>query len=124
VGTLLGVEAAKRYTSEEVASLVTVFEESIDDVMQTLVVNGYSRDQEREADRGAVAMLLKTGYDPGALVNMLKLMKQRLHPGGHDFASTHPDPLDRIRDVQSSITQRIAIPFARQQRYNSVLARI
>lgn len=124
VGTLLGVEAAKRYTSEEIATLVSVFEESIDDVINTLVVSGYSREQEREADRGAVTILTRLGYDPGALEGMLQQMKRRLKPGGHDFARTHPDPQERIDDVRPVITRRNAIPAARQNRYIRLISGI
>ena len=124
VGTLLGVEAAKRYTSKELASLVSVFEESIDDVLSTLIVNGYSREYEREADRSAVILLGRLGYNQAALVDMLHRMKQRLRPDGHDFARTHPDPDDRIQTVRGMTPQPAPVPAQRQQRYQQTLAKI
>ncbi len=124
LGTILSVEAAKRYSNEELDSLVMVFEQSIDDIIITMVVNGYSREYERQADLSALKMLGNLGYDPSALTGMLKLMEQRLKPGGGDFARTHPDPADRIASVQRHISYRQQIPAARQVRYNQALSGI
>jgi predicted Zn-dependent protease len=124
VGTLLGIEAAKRGSSEEFAELVSVFEESIDDVINTLVVNGYSREYEHEADTTALKMLSGLGYNPAALPGMLRIMDRRLKPGGIDFARTHPAPQQRIAGIQKSLTYRSTTTPARQQRYKQVLSGI
>ena len=118
------MEAAKRYSDEEVASLVTVFEQSIDDIIGTMVVNGYSREYERQADLGALKMLANLGYDPSALTKMLSLMGQRLKPGSRDFAHTHPAPQERINALQQHISYRVQTPSARQSRYQQALTGI
>ncbi|MDX1295492.1 MAG: M48 family metalloprotease [Sulfurimonadaceae bacterium] len=124
VGTLLGVEAVKRGSSEEFAELVSIFEESIDDVINTLVVNGYSREFELEADKTALQMLQGLGYNPAALADMLRIMERRIKPGGMDFARTHPAPQQRIAGIQSSLTYRSTTTLSRQQRYERVLGGI
>ncbi|MEA3372956.1 MAG: M48 family metalloprotease [Campylobacterota bacterium] len=124
VGTLLGVEATKRYSSEELATLVSTFEDSIDDVINTMVVNGYSREYEIEADKAALSMLEQVGYNPSALIDMLQLMNKRLQPDGQDFAKTHPDPSDRINEIRKSRAPSVESPAVRQKRYRRNLAHI
>ena len=98
--TIIGTEAAKSYGPAQLSKLTEAFQGSITDITSTLMKSGYSRDLEREADKGAVTILRRVGYDPGALIVMLTEMKKQLKPGGMDFAKTHPDPKDRIEDIR------------------------
>jgi len=100
--TTLGIEGAKAYGGQELSTLTKTFENTISDVIKTLVNNGYSRSFERQADKAAVTILRRVGYDPNGLVEMLNVMKQRLKPGGIDFAKTHPSPAGRISDIQKT----------------------
>ncbi len=59
VATTAGAEAARQYGGS-LGKVVAQFEGSIDDVFKTVVVNGYSRAAEENADRAGVEML-KTG---------------------------------------------------------------
>jgi predicted Zn-dependent protease len=99
--TTLGVEGAKTFGGEELAQLTDTFEDSISDITATLVNKGYSRSFEHAADKGAVTLLSRMGYDPYALIDMLKVMNTQLKPGGLDFAKTHPSPKSRIADIQT-----------------------
>jgi predicted Zn-dependent protease len=121
--TILAVEGAKTYGTQQIAELTTAFEGSIGDITGTLMNSGYARAQEREADRAAVTILQRLGYDPNALVDMLSQMKKSLKPGGLDFAKTHPDPADRIADVKTLIgVQPVQpIPAARQERFRKAM---
>jgi predicted Zn-dependent protease len=98
----LGVEAAKQLGPSELAQVTSAFEDSIKDITSTLIDNGYSRAYEGEADRAAVAILTRVGYNPGGLIEMLNTMNKQLRPGGFDFAKTHPAPNDRIADLQKA----------------------
>jgi len=62
----------------------------------------YSRDQEREADRFGFELVCRAGYDPRELIQVFQLF-QRLGAsyGMLEFLSTHPDPGNRIRDLQA-----------------------
>mgnify|MGYP006292226715 FL=1 len=98
--TSVALTSVQVATDDEIAELTAVFEDSIRDVTSTLVNNGYSRETEREADRAAVEIMTRVGYDPRALIGVLEMMDRRLEPGGLDFAKTHPDPEDRIADIE------------------------
>ena len=123
--TILATEGAKTLGGRELAQLTEVFEESISDVVSTLVVNGYSRASEREADRTAVAILDRLGYNSTALEDMLEVMKARLVPGGLDFARTHPSPQTRIANIQGLLPRvRPTQSAVRHQRFQQALAHI
>lgn len=97
---LTGAQFASR---SEIRELTSVFEDSIDDVTQTLFTAGYSRRSETEADRAAVEIMRRVGYDPRALVRFLERMQAQWNPDGPGFARTHPSPDSRIDDVTSTI---------------------
>lgn len=121
--TILAVESAKSFGSEDLAELTSAFEGSITDITGTLMNSGYARGQERDADKGAVKILEQVGYDPQALVDMLEQMEKSLKPGGLDFAKTHPDPKDRIRDIRGwvgSAPERTE-PASRQARFEQAM---
>lgn len=123
--TILAAEGAKTLGGQELAQLTEVFEESVSDVVSTLVTNGYSRASEREADRAAVTILDRLGYDSAALVDMLEIMGSRLQPGGLDFAKTHPSPQSRITDIRTLLPgARPAAVAARQRRFEQALHQV
>lgn len=125
--TVLAIETTRTLASDEVQQLTTAFEGSISDITSTLMTSGYSRRAEREADRAAVTIMRRVGYNPAALVRMLEEMDQRLEPGGLDFAATHPPPRNRIREIQQwirDVPTDIPYPAARQQRFEAAMSGI
>ncbi len=98
--TILATEGARTFGGSDLKQLVADYEGSINDITSTLVVNGYSRGLEEEADRTAVGILERVGYDPKALPRMLREMKNRIKPNGPGFARTHPDPQDRVEAIR------------------------
>ncbi len=124
--TIIGMESAKQLGGQELSDLTRIFEKSISDVTATLVNNGYSRSFEREADRSAITILQRVGYNPLALVDMLQVMGKRLEPGGPDFARTHPPPKSRISDIRkmADITRQLQTPRSRQARFQAALGDI
>lgn len=117
--TILAAEGAKSFGGKELAELTEAFEGSIGDITSTMMNSGYARSAEREADGTAVVILKRVGYDPNGLIAMLQEMKKDLKPGGIDFAKTHPDPLDRIKDIEkiSGRYTPVTSPPARQKRF-------
>lgn len=97
--TVLGTNAAKELGGQEIAELTTMFEDTISDITSTMINNGYSRAYEKDADKAAIEILDKMGYDKNALIRVLDVMGNNLKPGGLDFAKTHPDPNVRIKDI-------------------------
>jgi len=111
--------------SPEVQQLTQTFGESVKDITSTLINNGYSRQFEEQADAGSVKILERVGYDPWALVDVLKVMETRLKPGGLDFAKTHPAPEVRIKAVEKVLGDWPNVPAsnpAREQRFEAALA--
>lgn len=103
--TLIGTVAAEKYGSKEFGKLVNLFEGSVEDVMEGLIVKGYSRKQELEADKTAVAILTKTGYDPSAMEKLLtRLMAANKEKVEKGLMTTHPASSKRIESVKKETT--------------------
>jgi adenylate cyclase len=92
-------EGMRNLGSEDLQAVAESFSGCIDDIAQTLVVNGYARSQEKAADAAAVTILERVGYAPEALGGMLETMGERWDPSGPGFARTHPSPGDRLKSV-------------------------
>ncbi len=124
--TILAAESAKTFGKKELADLTRTFEGSINDITSTLINNGYSRGFEQAADASAVRTLSRVGYNPNALVEMLREMEKRLKPGGLDFAKTHPSPRSRIEDIEALAARGRASSEspARQARFRRNLGNI
>jgi predicted Zn-dependent protease len=85
------------------------FRDSVSTAMDVMMKNGYSRAQEFNADWEAMALLTNSGYNPTALVDMLKILQrvQRSQSGG--FNTTHPSPAERIAHAEK-LSYRITPP--------------
>lgn len=101
--TLIGGQAAQEFGSKEAARLASLFEGSIDDVVKTLVVNGYGRDQELAADRSALFILGAAGYDPQGLLGYLQRLEQAGQSSSGGILSTHPGVDQRVQAVRSGM---------------------
>lgn len=122
---ILAAEGAKTFGKKELADLTRTFEGSINDITSTMINNGYSRSFEKEADASAVRTLSGAGYNPNALVAMLREMEKQLKPGGLDFAKTHPSPASRIKDIESLVDHAaLTEPPARHERFRRAMGNI
>ncbi len=122
---IIGGEAIKHAAGSDVARLTNIFADSIGDIMTTMVNNGYSRTLEYQADKTAITILTRTGYEAAGLPDMLAEMQKRLTPGGHDFAKTHPAPSDRIHELANlARVAEIHEPAARMARFKAALGNI
>lgn len=123
---IIGAESAKSFGGQELSQLTSIFEDSIGDITQTLVNNGYSRAFEREADTAAITILHRVGYGSKALEEMLAVMSQRLTSNSGGFAKTHPSPQDRIEDIHKKklVTTSVQPPRDRQKRFVAILGKI
>jgi predicted Zn-dependent protease len=96
---VVGSNAAKEFGPKDTAKLVSLFEGSIDDVVKTLVVNGYGRDQEKSADTAALSYLTEAGYDPKGLVGYLSRLEQAGQGSKGGILSTHPGTAERLENI-------------------------
>jgi predicted Zn-dependent protease len=95
---IIGQEQVKSGSNAELAQLTNLFGESINDVATTLMTSGYSRRQEYAADEYAAELLVKAGYNPKGLEQMLLATKSATGEGG--WLSTHPSADNRIEELQ------------------------
>jgi predicted Zn-dependent protease len=89
------------------AERAVLFREEVTLAIDGLLYNGYAQSQEFQADAEAAVLLRSAGYDPSALISMLRILErlQPQRPGG--FNKTHPSPALRIASLsQSSLNGR------------------
>jgi predicted Zn-dependent protease len=83
----------------------------------------YSRKHESEADKQGLYLAAKAGYDPEAAVavwtRMAELSKGARPP---EFLSTHPDPLNRIKNMEKWMPKAKEYYAASQKKPNRKLA--
>lgn len=60
----------------------------------------FGRDQESEADTIGLELMARAGYDPRAAISLWNKMKAQERGGTPKFLSTHPEPRDRIKDIE------------------------
>jgi predicted Zn-dependent protease len=116
-----GTSAAGAYTGMDVKELTNVFNESVGEIVTTLVNNGYSRDQEFDADTTALSLMAASGYNPSGLLSMLGMLQTNQGSGG--FTKTHPTPAQRISSAQKSVSKYPVPDTAsfRQTRYRTTV---
>lgn len=69
---------------------------------QTLLKNG--RGDELESDDLGVRFMLKAGYNPEEMIEVMEILKAAAGPNRvPEFQSTHPDPDNRIEKIRESI---------------------
>ena len=86
---------------------VAVLDERVQSVVNALLGDGYSLDAEKEADLGAIQILMTLGYDPRGLVRVLERLQEGEKDAGRvdkkGFYKTHPHPARRIRDIEKRL---------------------
>lgn len=81
---------------------------SLAGVATNLVMLGYSRGDENDADKRAVRYTVRAGYDPNGLVRFFRYLQDHGDKGGSGVATyfrTHPLTSDRIKRVQNMIAK-------------------
>lgn len=90
----------------------------------TVWSQGYSRDQESEADKWGVRWMSQLGFDPEAALTMLKKLDTGGGGGTLDkYLSSHPNPKDRENDVRKQIAEENLEEVARKAGGPSLKAR-
>jgi predicted Zn-dependent protease len=88
------------------AMRLTVFRDSVTAMTNAILKNGYSQEQELEADREAIILLAATGYNPQALSEVLKLLQRTENSRRTGLNTTHPGARERIANVERWIGNR------------------
>jgi predicted Zn-dependent protease len=120
--TSIGIAGIMSHEGVDMAFVPETFDNSVNDITTTLINDGYSKKFEYAADQAAVTTMSRVGYNPAALLDMLRIMKDRLQPDGTDFVRTHPSPKSRIKKVRKVIDETPAPQSpAKQRRYQQFL---
>jgi len=78
------------------------------EIIPTLILNGFGRDQELEADQHGLDTMVRAGYDPMGAVSIFQRF-QKLEPevqGLDVFFRSHPTAKIRISDLEARIRRR------------------
>jgi predicted Zn-dependent protease len=86
------------------ALLTDALSESVDGVVEKLISKGFDRSQEYRADLYAAQLLQRAGYDPAALVRVLKILESETGKENGGWFATHPAPADRIEELEDEYT--------------------
>ncbi len=67
----------------------------------------FSRDDESEADDFGLRFMAQAGYDPSAMLDVMKVLKEASKGGGAgpEFLQTHPLPDTRLKRIENSLKQ-------------------
>jgi predicted Zn-dependent protease len=76
---------------------------------QVGVLLPFSRKHESEADRVGLELMAKAGYDPRAAVRVWKKMSQMAGGQPPEWLSTHPSHESRIADLESRMSDAVAL---------------
>jgi len=98
-----GTSAAGAATGLNVNQLTDIFNESVGEIVQTLVNNGYSKTQEYDADNTALKLMAGAGYNPQGLIDMLNELNNIQSKTTGGFNKTHPTPAQRIANANNSV---------------------
>jgi predicted Zn-dependent protease len=96
----------------------------VGEVTTGAVLAGYSREQEREADRIGMELAAKSGWAPGGMTSMLNTLERNEklvsgHASETGFLDSHPSPPDRAATTRAEAgkLERAALPsFAANRR--------
>lgn len=69
----------------------------------------FSREKEREADRIGLELMARAGYNPRDAVSVWRKMMSGTSGGPPELLSTHPDPGNRIKDIEAHLPSVIPL---------------
>ena len=103
---------AKQQLTQGLAGAVMVAAESGESgrmaaVIGNLVNMKYGRDDELQSDELGVDFMADAGYDPRSMIDVMRILAEA--GGGRsqpEFFSTHPNPDNRIGEIQQAIAER------------------
>jgi predicted Zn-dependent protease len=74
-------------------------------LVASVVSMKYGRDDELESDRWGVKLMAQSGYDPRALIEVMRVLAESGGAGPPEFFSTHPNPENRAAKIEEAIAE-------------------
>jgi len=120
------LDSTVQLDEQQLGTLTKAFEGAMDDMIDSMVVKGYSRDTEFEADRVGLRIMADAGYDPQAFIKLLEHLAKTQPSHGGGFSATHPSPGDRIAKLKAEAAKlrSVKVPAIRVERFNAAVAAI
>ena len=113
-----GLNAVKQAGRANVlASLATAdkhaaaFSELTSSVTDTILVKGYDREQEDNADLGAIKLAFRSGYNPNSYLNFITRLASEQKTGS-SLMSTHKGAAERAQIIRKKLSEMKAISAA------------
>ncbi len=110
------IHAIKSYERQVALTVASIFlavatgdADSIDFVriIGNIITEGYSKEQEYDADRTGLRYISRAGYDPEGMVSLLTKLQDleyRLTGGRRSYSRTHPATHNRIKQVKAELS--------------------
>jgi len=93
--------------------------QTMTNLAQNLIANGYSREQEEESDIFAVDLMMRSGYDPNGLIELMQIFKENSNNFKLlEFTQTHPIPDSRIEYLKRYIAEKKSAGGSEEQESN------
>jgi predicted Zn-dependent protease len=120
------LDSTVQLDEQQLGTLTKAFEGAMDDMINSMVVKGYSRDTEFEADKVGLEILADAGYDPQAFIRLLGSLAKKTGGGGGGFSATHPSAKDRLAKLKSEADKLGSkkAPKIRKERFEAAVAEL
>jgi len=107
-----------------VKEFANILGDSVNEVITTLTVNGFSKSQELEADATALSLLASAGYQPSSIKGILEALKQKQQKD-KGFGKTHPSPDERLAAINKNLGRyNVADTTSfRNERFSEIISR-
>jgi predicted Zn-dependent protease len=121
IGHVVGRHSAERIASSELtqgligAATVGASDyvdpratQQITGIVGNMILMKYGRGDELESDRLGLRFMADAGYDPRALIAVMEILREASgggEGGRPEFMSTHPDPGNRIEQIQQELAR-------------------
>jgi len=118
------LDSSVQLDEQALGNLTKTFEGAMDDMIDSMVVKGYSRDTEYSADKVGLKIMANAGYDPNAYIRLLETLAKTQNTGSGGFSATHPKAKDRIAKLKAEVAKlpKVQVPDIRVTRFQSAVA--
>jgi predicted Zn-dependent protease len=98
------------------------------DLAHAILSLRYSRKDEREADLGGLAYMVRAGYNPYGMPETMQMLQDLQTERPPEFFSTHPSPENRVayltRKIQTRYSGLVGLKVGREDYHRAVLQQL
>jgi len=98
-------EVGRHYTPSDVASLVGVFQSVVTEVSKKVLDSGYSKGEEKRADRDGLNYMWRAGYNPDEMITFFKNEEAKGMGTKSGPFSSHPKMSSRVKALSKDVSQ-------------------